>query len=195
MKIKELFTLSTGVYSIFKTYFPEKYALFYNDIETADLDNYFLYKYGEKTVVPFLENNETNLSGAVKLILNLHMAQWQKEYEVLTSDYDFLAPYKNVTVKSGSDENVAKTDDTDTNSTKGFNSDDYVGNEQNVTDGKKVTTTTYGSKIEISGNTGNKTYSELISSELEIAKTTLYSIIENDIVNDVTLSIYESEEN
>lgn len=195
MKIKDVFSSSSGVYAIFKELFPEKYTLFYGDIETADLDNYFYYKYGNRTVVQFIEDNASNVQVAVKLIINMHLKQWTKMYDALFSEYDFLQPYKNVTEKSGTDTHTIKTDNEDTTQTKGFNSSDYIDNDKNITDGTKKDTTEYGSKTTITGNIGNKSYAELVNSELELSKVKFSTLIEDDLLKEMCLSIYESEEN
>jgi len=195
MKFNEAFTASNGIYTIFKEQFPEKYTLFYNDIEPSDNDMYLFYKYGEKTVVNLISDNYPNLTTAIKLVISLHLSQWEKAYNTLTKEYDFTTPYTRKTENSGTDKTERKTDTTDTNKNLAFNSEDFVNNEQAITDGKTVDTTTHGKTVTVSGNIGNKTFAELVSSELETAKSNLYSIIEHDIINEITLPIYESEEN
>lgn len=195
MKLNEAFTKTSGVYTIFKNVFPEKYALFYGDIEPSDTDFYFYYKYGNKTVVSLIEDNYPNLTTAIKLVISIHLSQWEKAYNTLAKEYDFTSPYTRKTENSGTDTTERKTDNTDTNKNMAFNSDDFVNNEQNITDGKTVDTTTHGKVTTVSGNIGNKTFHELVSSELETARINLYNIIEKDIIDEITLPIYESEDN
>lgn len=190
MKIKEIFTNSEGIFSTFKTLFPELYEQYYGEIETSDLDFQVYYNYGERHAAPILSNASTNYSPVIHLIILMHKDQWNRAYEALSTEYSLLQPYSYTEEKSGTD--TYKTDETNTttNMNMAYNSADFEDNTKTINTKTGTPSTTYGSKITKAGNTGNHTNEELVSQELELAKSNFYDIVMKDFIHDLTLSIY-----
>lgn len=194
MKLKELFTATEGIFSTFNNLFPTEYSLFFGEIETSDLDTYVLGSFGNKTLAPIIENNSTNYKVPLKVIFNIHMASWKKAYNALTYEYDFVNNYTVVETRTGTETTDTTNNDTNTDSVKGFDATDFSDSNKTVSDGTGQNKLTLDTQYTKKGNIGNTPISDLILKELEESKIAFYDIIIHNIINDITLSIYESED-
>lgn len=194
MKFNEAFSTTKGVFYFFQQLFPEGYKKFFGEIETTDFDNWVFYNYGQKTVAPIIEENNPNFEPVFRLVINMHMQSWLKDYKAMFKDYDFTLNYLETETRTGTENTIVETDGKNTFNNKGFNSSDFVGKEQTITDDSQNSTLTLNTVYKKEGNTGNFSLSELLQKELEVNRSTFFNICITDIINDITLSIYESED-
>jgi len=191
MKVKEVFTNSTGFFTTFQELFADKFKEYYGEIEPSDLDMQVFYMFGEKTVAPILENNATNYKSVVRLICNLHFTQWDRAKDALVTEYSFLDSYRYTETKTGTDTTETADNGSNVDSNKAFNSTSFVDKEKSTTENAGTNKVTYNTTISRTGNTGNYTPQDLILKELEVAKSNFFDMIMQDVIHDLTLSIYE----
>jgi hypothetical protein len=132
------------------------------------------------------------LKNAVNFICEKYGNKWLKSYEAIALEYDILNPYSNKVerITDSKSNNVDMSTSTDTDKIYGFDSDEGVNkdsssnNAERTNDGETNTNET----IIRTGNNGNT--SMMVNSALQLAKNNLWSIILNDIKDELSLDIY-----
>ena len=186
-KYKDIFSRNEGVFSVMKNDTSLLYSDLFGEQLPKNLDSFAYFLASEKPVVQSLD---TDLAKAiVKELCTQHSDNWRNIKKALSSEYDITGSKTHETL-TGSDksEQLNKTIDTDSN--KGFDSTDFVDSDQ--------------SKKEID-NSHNKDYThekvvtkqsddpqKAIQRELSLrSQKTLFNRVLQDIINNITLSVYE----
>ena len=186
-KYKDIFSRNEGVFSVMEKDTPALYLDLFGEQLPQNLDNLVYFKASEKPVVQSLD---INLAKAiVKELCTQYSDNWRNIKKALSSEYDITGSKTHETL-TGSDksEQLNKTIDTDSN--KGFDSTDFVDSDQ--------------SKKEID-NSHNKDYTyekvvtkqsddpqRAVQRELSLrSQKTLFVRVLQDIINNITLSVYE----
>lgn len=192
-KYKDIFSRE-GVFSVMKNDIPLLYSDLFGEQLPKDLDSFAYFLASEKPVVQSLEVDQSkSLKPATRLVIKEIYTQysdnWVNIKKALLSEYDIIGSKTHETLTgSDSSEQLNRTIDTDSN--KGFDSTDFVDSDQ--------------SKKEID-NSHNKDYThekivtkqsdepqKAIQRELSLrSQKTLFNRVLNDIINNITLAIYE----
>lgn len=186
MKYKDLFTASSGVFHVMQDVNPTLYAELFNDTDTATLDNFAYFVASEKTVFP-LFTDETK-HGLLQSIFVVHGDGWKRVAKALNADYNVTGATVTETTK-GNDTTDQNGNVSDVGSNKGFNSADFVETDKTTTATDNTNARTYESE---KTTTRADAPQKAIRAELDLRRTkNVLCTVLNDILNEITLLIYE----
>lgn len=189
MKYNELFTIENGIFAtVFKAMFADLYKTIFEAQDAKMLDTWCAIKYGNRTLIDYI-TADTYVS-VVSSVITLNAERWTKVLEVLNAKYDVLKPVRRETEHSSNTEQRTSEDNENLNAKKAFNDGEF-------NDGERDTATRTGSTQRTESSTDTQSgigYSLPLSSVIEKEKNLRneeyrFSVIE-DIVNEITLSIY-----
>lgn len=185
MKIKDIFTLETGLFSFIN------YQV--DDFTFHQLDLLFLSKYGEREISPMIEalldENKQLTTPKLQLlgdiIRNMYAHTWDNQNVILTSEYNPLENYYELleTVRDTTNSNTTNVD----NNTYSFNSLESVDKDNtNQTSNDNLNETITQTKKGLA----NGNYSDIIDQALKVKAIRLVDIVFNDVKWFISLNIY-----
>lgn len=190
MKLNEIITVESGFFAALQKADAGIYINFFGDTATSRYDNYIYNAYGNKTASPYLEANKDNLTTVMALIVTVNKQRWISLNNDLTASYNISTPYNVTETKTGTLSNEATNTNTNEESTKAFNSTDYVGKEKNANESITANTETYNITTETKGNRGINAIA-IAQAHIELLQRKIFNIITYDIMNVCSLTVYE----
>lgn len=197
-RIKDIVSLTNGVYGGIKTLYPTEYATMFGEIETSDLDIELLAKCGQRIISPTVyllldDMGEVSGTGIAKLVCNRYLKNWLRVNSALTADYDILQPivtsYTNIT--NSTVETDETRDGSDTSKVYGMDSTTGENDTSRSTqNGLNSTVDTSRSTVYTKRGIGTLTPNRLINAEISLRKLSFIDLTLNDIKEFCTLSIY-----
>lgn len=189
MLIKDVFvTTNDGVYTLFKALYPDTYTTFYSDIDPTIVNEYFMTLYGTRTAIDTLSTNRDNI---INMVIYRHIKKWQSIYNDLFGNYTPITNYSVTETHTGGKTNTYTKGTTVTDQVQGFNSSDFVTSTKSINDGNDTDVTVYDNYTIAKNGYYNIDVADMISNDVKIRQLYLfYDIIDADIINDISLSIY-----
>lgn len=185
--------IDDNIFKSLETEKPNEYNNIFGEIDSDNLYYMFVDLCGEKGVTNIcktLDNSELS-----KVILARYSDNWQQVKNAIGGDYDVFKPY-NITEEVA--ENITANETStgtnkNTSAVYAFNSGDIVDSDENLTekDNTVDNTQTRDNTIKKTGNSGNKSPAVLLKEEIEIRKTVYYEEVLKDIMNYLTLDVYQ----
>lgn len=194
-KISDYFTATNGFFSSLYENAYDDYIELFEPYDATLLDTYFVVNYSDKYVSPLVVNTEHDMWLLTHITYQLNVAKWLKVKAALEAEYDITSPYNMHLTSETSREYTSDVDanSSDTDIVYGF--DDNVNghndtknvrvNERNVTNNESSERSQHRF-----GNTGNRSYANIISAELELRKNSFILSVINDLQDLFTLSVY-----
>lgn len=117
-------------------------------------------------------------------------AIWQKLYETVTADYNFLWNVDATITEENSGENSGTLDSTNTGSVKGYNSNTWADADQNVIDNDTSGDWSESKSLRRFGNIGVTTSMALVKEQRETVVYDIYREITRSFMKEFCLLIY-----
>lgn len=183
----ELISRTDGIFAAMQEVNPTLYNDLFGTEPTATFDEYVFFKAASKSMLPTIENIE-DVKTVVTGVCLEYGEVWKQIKQALSITRD--AEIQTTETTSNTDATDRTQQATDVQSGKGFNSSDFVESVKNTSTGSNTDTRTYN---------GNKTTrttlqnpQEWIKREVSLhALKTLFLTVCDDILYNITLSIYE----
>lgn len=188
MKYKELYTGDTGIFALANEIDSTLISDIFGEVNMSILDSYAYFVASEKTLVSGFTSDTAK--GVLTGVLANYGDNWRAKKVALTSDYDPSRPESVKEVTTGTDTTDIVGNDTTTDSSKAYNSTDFVAGEktERTTDNNNARTYNVTKTTDKSGNEIQKNLENEI---LFRSRFTLLKVILYDILNEITLSVYE----
>jgi len=195
MKYKELFTSENG---LFQTVFSDdgtvstladEFSELFTGQTRQSMDSLAVGLYGNRTLLDYLTAD--NYVTFITAVVYTHLQSWKKLHDALYAEYGISDGQKIVDVKTGSITAVSDSDQTDTDSNKAFNEDEFSQRERHETVGNNDRTETYNELTNVRTITGDG--SEVlknIDAELKVRLFNLQRQMLSDIIEDICTDIY-----
>lgn len=180
------------IFEEFKNNFSEKYDALFGVYSSDALDSFILVDYGEKYISPFY--NKLEINKIVSFIIFKYYDNWLKILNAINQQYDFTNLYSRTTETTIDKSNDTTTTNTETENNYIYGFDNATATPDNKADATNETTNNFVANekqvTKIIGNNGNTPYSDLLIKEIQARFNCFISIVINDIINQITLSIY-----
>ena len=191
-KVVDIITIENSLFSAIKAENAELYGSLFGTIDPTDMDVNLLITCGERYASPLLVHQE--IDTVARFLVNRYGDNWERIKTALYEEYEVTKPYNltqtTTTEKTATNENTGESKDT--SGIVGFDSetatDSTVDSNTNSTTINETENSTV--TVENVGNMGTINNASLISSELELRKISLQTLILNDIQSQITLDIY-----
>lgn len=188
MKIKELLTEVSGIFTVFAEDNAQAFNTLFNGQTPEQVNRMVLFLYGEKTVMPSV--NADNWGVFVELIVIERLDGWLRQNDALTAKYDVLTPTQRKVTETRSTDRNRENNATRLTANKAFNDENFSDNERDTDTGTDTETETYNTERVEMGSNGSVSVSETISQELKVRQFNLQKAIIAAIVSEMTLDIY-----
>lgn len=197
-RVKDILSISSGVYGGIKSLYPTEYATMFGEMEPSDLDIELLSKCGSRFVSPVVylcieDLGEDTPTALARLICNRYLKNWLRVNDALTLDYDITQPV--VTSYTMATEGTTNTAEERTGAKNskvyGFGSDTPADENEDSTENNLSSsvdidkTVTYTKK-----GIGSLTPNRLIEAEISLRRLSFINLTLNDIKDFCTLPIY-----
>lgn len=179
----------TGIFATFATNYPVEFAKIFGTTTAKQLDLYTGIKYGGKT----LNENLTPDTWAtyVDSVISVHVTQWCKQAELFALTYDILNP---VVSKTQTDTDTTQTDtdnDTTTNNEKLFNDNEFNGREQTISERQQGREEKQSVSHTTSGYGSAHIFADVVQAEYTAKREQWQRAIIDELINEITLQIYD----
>lgn len=186
-KYKDIFSRNEGVFSVMKNDIPLLYSDLFGEQLPKDLDLFAYFLASEKPVVQSLDADLARL--VIKEICAQYSDNWVNIKKALLSEYDITGSKTHETL-TGSDSSIQLNRITCTDSNKGFDSTDFVDSDQSNKRMNDSHNEDYNHEKVVTKQSDNP--QKAIQRELSLrSQKTLFNRVLNDIINNITLAIYE----
>lgn len=187
-KYAEIFE-NKGIATIFAENFANDYADFFGENTAAAVDRYVMHKHSAKYVCNDIEN-QTTAAAVVCATIQINLQTWQKIHATLNLQYNAAQSGNETITKTGSVTHENTNSQTQTDSEKAFNDNDFVADSQNAVSFSGLVTDRYNltdTKTAVNGDV-----SERVEKEINLRKrNNLQTQIIETIINEICLTIYE----
>jgi len=190
MTINEIFSYENGIFSVFKEVLPTDFAVLFPDTDPLLLDYRLIDLYGNRICNAIVESHKDDETITLTSVFRIRLSSWKRIFDALNLDYQVNTPYNITETKTGTENKDITETTTDTDSTRAFNSTDFKDTDKNNRASTGANTVKYDVTTTRKGNTGEQVQ-RLISAEIEMRKTAFANIVIRDIINDITLPIYQ----
>lgn len=189
MKFKELFTGTDGIFTVFEQTFPDAYQQIFVGSAPQDLNIYVLGMCGNKVLCDYITADSWRTF--VETTIKMNLFNWLRQSAVLNAEYDVTLGDSVERKKTGTE--GFNTNETDTNlyAKKPFNNENFDDSERQANTKQRGEERTYNLTETETKHLNGGYVTENIKRELELRRLNLQRQIMSDIVNDITLSVYE----
>ncbi len=188
MLIKEFFNANNGIFtSVFHKEHEDLYATIFNTIEPSVLDEWVQLKYGNRIMLPNITVN--NYTYILNSIIYINAASWTKVINLLNKEYDIFKPITKETTSTNKATTTTTGANTNLNALKAFNDTDFTDSERAQINTEGTSENTHASNLTEAG-IGTHTYSFIVQQEIALRKEEFRKTIINDIIQEITLFIY-----
>lgn len=188
MQVKEITD-----FNLFQTIANKKALGIFDFLAPKYLDMYYPCMYGERTLSGLYTNN--TIDDLAEIIIGFYATKWDSILAYITKSIPVLENYGEKLTETITDSGNVVTDHENTNSVTGYDSEDFVNDNKEIS----KDTTTYNDKKQVREQIINKiNYADMQSIIKYLQSNFVYDTIFSDINNTITLSIFEiseSEEN
>ena len=190
MKVNEYLTQAqtTGFLPVMENAYPETYKAIFGNLDSTLLDSNVCMVFGNRDLISVFTND--NAVALIKSVIVLKADGWVKQANALGMDYDLLQPITGKEVTTISESVDESSTGSDTKQSTTFNDSDFGNDERNEQTGTGNRKSEKTQSVEISGIGGNKSVVEVISEEIKLRKKSLQTQVINELISELTLSIY-----
>ena len=189
MKFKELFTGTDGIFTVFEQTFPDAFKQIFGEIAPRQLNAYVLGACGNKVLCDYITAD--SWKSFVETTINMNLFNWERQTDAIKSEYNVAFGDSVERKKTGTE--GADTNETDTNlyAKKPFNNENFDDSERQSRAKQRGEERTYNLTETETKHLNGGYVTENIRKEIALRRLNLQRQIMLDIVNDITLSIYE----
>lgn len=187
MQVKEI-----SNFNLFQTIADKKDLGIFDFLAPKYLDMYYPCMYGERTLSNLYTNN--TIDDLAEIVIGFYGTKWDSLLAYITKSIPVLENYGEKLTETITDSGNIVTDHENTNSVTGFDSEDFVNDNKEVS----KDTTTYNDKKQVREQIINKiNYADMQNIVKYLQSNFVYDTIFVDVNSLITLSIFsisESEE-
>lgn len=189
MKFKELFTGTDGIFTVFEQTFPDAFKHIFGEIAPRQLNAYVLGVCGNKVLCDYITADSWR--SFVETTINMNLFNWQRQTDAIKSEYNVALGDSVERKKTGTE--GADTNETDTNlyAKKPFNNENFDDSERQARTKQRGEERTYNLTETETKHLNGGYVTENVKREIAMRRLNLQRQIMLDIVNDITLSVYE----
>lgn len=189
MKFKELFTGTDGIFTVFEQTFPDAFKQIFGEIAPRQLNAYVLGACGNKVLCDYITADSWR--SFVETTINMNLFNWQRQTDAIKSEYNVALGDSVERKKTGTE--GADTNETDTNlyAKKPFNNENFDDSERQSRAKQRGEERTYNLTETETKHLNGGYVTENVKREIAMRRLNLQRQIMLDIVNDITLSVYE----
>ena len=189
MKFKELFTGTDGIFTVFEQSFPDAFKKIFGEIAPRQLNTYVLEVCGNKVLCDYITADSWRTF--VETTINMNLFNWERQTDAIKSEYNVALGDSVERKKTGTE--GADTNETDTNlyAKKPFNNENFDDSERQARTKQRGEERTYNLTETETKHLNGGYVTENVKREIAMRRFNLQRQIMLDIVNDITLSVYE----
>lgn len=189
MKFKELFTGTDGIFTVFEHSFPDAFNKIFGGIAPRQLNTYVLGVCGNKVLCDYITADSWR--SFVETTINMNLFNWERQTDAIKSEYNVALGDSVERKKTGTE--GADTNETDTNlyAKKPFNNENFDDSERQSRAKQRGEQRTYNLTETETKHLNGGYVTENVKREIALRRLNLQRQIMLDIVNDITLSVYE----
>ena len=189
MKFKELFTGTDGIFTVFEQTFPDAFKKIFGEIAPRQLNTYVLGVCGNKVLCDYITADSWRTF--VETTINMNLFNWERQTDAIKSEYNVALGDSVERKKTGTE--GADTNETDTNlyAKKPFNNENFDDSERQARTKQRGEERTYNLTETETKHLNGGYVTENVKREIAMRRLNLQRQIMLDIVNDITLSVYE----
>ena len=189
MKFKELFTVTDGIFTLFERSVPDAFNKIFGGIAPRQLNTYVLGVCGNKVLCDYITADSWRTF--VETTINMNLFNWERQTDAIKSAYDVTLGDSVERKKTGTE--GADTNETDTNlyAKKPFNNENFDDSERQARTKQRGEERTYNLTETETKHLNGGYVTENVKREIAMRRLNLQRQIMLDIVNDITLSVYE----
>ena len=190
MKYRELFKTGNGIFkAVFYEEYPTEYAAIFGNIEPTKLDAYTLLRFGEKTIVNSI--NEENAKDVVSAVIAINLQGWEREAATMLAEYDVLTPLTGEVERTETVTLQESKDNTETGANKAFNDTEFSDSDQKTANDERTKTESRKTTETSKGIGGSKSIATEIAKEMQLRRDNWRKNIIFALVGELTNSIYD----
>lgn len=189
MKFKELFTGTDGIFTVFEQSFPDAFNKIFGGIAPRQLNTYVLGVCGNKVLCDYITADSWRTF--VETTINMNLFNWERQTDAIKSEYNVALGDSVERKKTGTE--GANNNETDTNlyAKKPFNNETFDDSERQARTKQRSEERTYNLTETETKHLNGGYVTENVKREIAMRRLNLQRQIMLDIVNDITLSVYE----
>lgn len=189
MKFKELFTGTDGIFTVFEQSFPDAFNKIFGGIAPQQLNAYVLGACGNKVLCDYITADSWR--SFVETTINMNLFNWERQTDAIKSQYNVALGDSVERKKTGTE--GANNNETDTNlyAKKPFNNETFDDSERQSRAKQRSEERTYNLTETETKHLNGGYVTENVKREIAMRRLNLQRQIMLDIVNDITLSVYE----
>lgn len=189
MKFKELFTGTDGIFTVFEQSFPDAFNKIFGGIAPRQLNTYVLGVCGNKVLCDYITADSWRTF--VETTINMNLFNWERQTDAIKSEYNVALGDSVERKKTGTE--GANNNETDTNlyAKKPFNNETFDDSERQARTKQRGEERTYNLTETETKHLNGGYVTENVKREIAMRRLNLQRQIMLDIVNDITLSVYE----
>ena len=189
MKFKELFTGTDGIFTVFEQSFPDDFNKIFGGIAPRQLNTYVLGVCGNKVLCDYITADSWRTF--VETTINMNLFNWKRQTDAIKSEYNVALGDSVERKKTGTE--GADTNETDTNlyAKKPFNNENFDDSERQSRAKQRGEDKTYNLTETETKHLNGGYVTENVKREIAMRLLNLQRQLMLDIVNDITLSVYE----
>lgn len=189
MKFNELFTDTDGIFSqVFSVDFPDVYREIFGTNDPVVLDRWTWLKYGNRELLETVTAD--TFKSLVGSVIDVNADTWTHIAYLLAQKYDCLKPTVKETTTTTTATTATSETNEDINAKKVFNDEQFNDNERNKTNGTGSRQDEQSTKYSESGVGSGVLNSTVIQKEKELRQDDYRRTVIAELVNEITLSIY-----
>lgn len=190
MKFNELFTTpTTGIFTVFSTDYPDEFKTLFGRLTAYNLNQRAIQRYGNRTLASYV--NDTNYMDIVKTCIELNSYAWIKSKEALTTSGYNLTGHTITRSKTGGETFNRNDNGTNTTAKKPFNESTFNDEEKDARVNDTKESREYNLTDSANYADNGRTVIDSIQKEINLRKIRLQERIIRELVNELTLTIYE----
>ncbi len=176
-------------FNLFQTIATKKDLGIFDFINARLLDTYYSCMFGERTLNTLYTRND--IDDLAEIIIGFYATKWDSMLAYVTNSIPMLQNYGEKLIETITDSGNIVTDHENTNSVTGYDSEDFVNDNKEVS----KDTTTYNDKKSIREQIINKISSNDLQNIISYLQSNfIYDTIFKDINDSLTLSIFSINE-
>lgn len=189
MKFKELFTGTDGIFTVFEQSFPDAFNKIFGGIAPRQLNTYVLGVCGNKVLCDYITADSWRTF--VETTISMNLFNWQRQTDAIKAEYNVALGDSVERKKTGTE--GADTNETDTNlyAKKPFNNETFDDSERQARTKQRGEQRNYNLTETETKRLNGGYVTENVKREIAMRRLNLQRQIMLDIVNDITLSVYE----
>ncbi len=189
MKFNELFTDTDGIFAqVFSVDFPDLYKVIFGTNDPVILDRWTWLKYGSRELLETVTAD--TFANFVGSVIAVNADKWTNVVNLLAKQYDCLKPTVKETTTTTTATTATSETNEDINAKKVFNDEQFNDNERSQTNGTGSRQDEQITNYSESGVGSGVLNSTVIQKEKELRQDDYRRTVIAELVNEITLSIY-----